>query len=395
MKEIIMAFMGELSLKGQNRKSFEATLLKNLRKRTADLGEWRVHASQSTIYLEPKDDAAVSCTQRVYERCKRVFGIATLSRAACCEKSLKDISDTVSAYLAQDIKSAATFKVKAKRADKTFELNSMELSREVGAFVLGQSPHLKVDVHTPQLTIMVEVREQGAYVHSAKQQGAGGLPIPSSGRAALLLSGGIDSPVAAWLMAKRGLALVPIHFASPPYTSPRASAKVERLAEILSGWCGPLPYHHVLYTKVQEYIRDTLPRQEYFTVLMRRSMLRIAAMICEKERCEAIITGESLAQVASQTMAAIACTNAAVPLPILRPCIGMDKIEITSIARRIDTFETSILPYEDCCTIFTPAHPKTKPRLEDILRFEAAMPQLAQLEQETAQATEFRLIMPE
>lgn len=394
MGELILATMGEISLKGLNRRSFEKTLVKTLRLRTADLGRWDIRTAQSAIYLEPKDEQAAASIDSAFTRVEKVFGIAALSRVISCDKSLEAICKTAVSYLASQLATAKTFRVTSKRADKTFPLNSLELNREVGGCLLDAFPHLTVDVHTPEVTVGVQVRETAAYLTGAKQKGAGGLPVPCSGRAVLLLSGGIDSPVAAWQMAKRGLALVPVHFASPPYTSPRAAAKVEALADILTSWCGPLPYHYIPYTEAQEYLRDNLTRQDHFTVLMRRSMLRIAAMIAEKEGCDAIITGESLAQVASQTLQALACTDEAQPLPVLRPCIGMDKIEITEIARHIGTFETSIQPYEDCCTIFSPPHPKTKPRLEEVLALEAELPGLAQLEREAAQNAQFSLRMP-
>ena len=284
------------------------------------------------------------------------------------------------------LSSAATFKVSAKRSDKAFPLNSMEIGRELGGVLMAAYPHLKVDVHAPQVNVTVEVRDFAAYVHAGKQPGAGGLPVSTSGKAALMLSGGIDSPVAGYMMAKRGLSLTCIHFASPPYTSERARMKVLKLAKELTPYTGNLNVYVVPYTKPQEYIRDNAP-DVLFTVLMRRSMLRIANILCEKEQAKAIVTGESLAQVASQTLMALACTDAAQSLPILRPCIGMDKTEITEIARRIGTFETSILPYEDCCTIFTPPHPKTKPTLAEIEAAEAAMPALAELERAAAAET--------
>lgn len=394
MGEMILATMGEMSLKGLNRRSFEKILLKTLRQRTAGCGNWAVQTAQSAIYMLPEDDTAAASFETVFSRVEKVFGIATLYRATTCDKTLDDICRTAASYLAGQLNAAKTFRVTSKRADKKFPLNSLEINREVGGYLLESFPHLQVDVHNPDVTVGVQVRENYAYLHGSKLRGAGGLPVPCSGRAILLLSGGIDSPVAAWLMAKRGLALVPVHFASPPYTSPRAAAKVEALADILANWCGPLPYHYVPYTETQVYLRDNLPRQDYFTVLMRRSMLRIANIIAEKEGCDAIVTGESLAQVASQTLLALACTDAAQPLPILRPCIGMDKTEITDIARHIGSFETSIQPYEDCCTIFSPPHPKTQPKLDEVLALEAALPELPRLEAEAAAQAEFSLRMP-
>lgn len=394
MQEIILATMGEMALKGLNRKVFEGALLRTLRQRCQGLGSWHIRAAQSAIYIEPKDEAAAENVDALFRRCEKVFGIAALSRAAVCEKNFEDIAKTAVEYLRPELLAAPSFKVSAKRADKSFRLNSMEIGREMGGVLLDAYPNLAVDVHNPAFKVVVEVRESAAYVHGGKTKGAGGLPVPTSGRAALMLSGGIDSPVAAWLMAKRGLSLVAVHFASPPYTSPRAAAKVQALADILAGWCGPIPYFHVPYTDAQVYLRDALAKQEYFTVVMRRSMLRIVRMIAEKEQCEAVITGESLAQVASQTLPALACTDAVQDLPVLRPCIGMDKNEITALARQIGTFETSILPYEDCCTIFTPPHPKTKPRLADVEALEAALPKLAELEAQAAKAAEFSLRMP-
>lgn len=394
MTQMIMATMGEMSLKGMNRKTFENILLKTLRRRLEDLGQWRLQSLQSAIYMEPQNEKAQGLVDEAFSRVLRVFGLAAVSRVAVCEKNIDAIYAVAAAYLKEDLLAAKTFKVASRRADKTFPMDSLEISREVGGYLLEQFPHLVVDVKTPELTVGVEVRETAAYIHAGKQKGAGGMPVPSSGRAALLLSGGIDSPVAGWMMAKRGLGLVAVHFASPPYTSPRAAAKVEMLASLLANYTGPLPYYAVEYTKAQEYLRDTLPRQDFFTVMMRRSMLRITAMICEKEGCEAMITGESLAQVASQTLQALACTDAVQGLPVLRPCIGMDKIEITDIARKIGTFETSIQPYEDCCTIFTPPHPRTRPRMPEVLELEAALPELAALERAAAEAAVFSLRRP-
>ena len=394
MREIILASMGEMTLKGLNRKSFEAALLKTLRHRTSDLGQWSLRSAQSVVYIEPQDAAAEAAIETAFERCRQVFGLVALSRAAECPKNFDAISLLAAEYLAPQLRAAATFKVKAKRADKAFPMDSLAIGAELGGVLLEKFPHLQVDVHHPQLEVMVEIREHAAYIHGGKQKAAGGLPIPTSGRAALLLSGGIDSPVAGWLMGKRGLSQVAIHFASPPYTSARAAAKVEALARQLAGWLGPLPYHHVPYTDTQVYMRDSLSRQDYFTVLMRRSMLRIAAIIARREHCAALVTGESLAQVASQTLQALACTDGAQDLPVLRPCIGMDKTEITDLARHIGTYETSIQPYEDCCTIFTPPHPRTKPRLQDVLRLEETMPELERMEAEAAATAEFKLLMP-
>lgn len=382
MQEIILAYQGEMALKGLNRATFESVLLKTMRRRLKMIGKFRVYKAQSTVYAEPEApevdmEAAFACM-------KRIFGIAAISRAAVCEKDFDKISAVAKEYLADELRAVKTFKVSAKRSDKTFPMDSMEIARELGGVLLEAFPHLKVDVRNPDINVTVEIRDFAAYVHGGKHPGAGGLPVSTSGKAALMLSGGIDSPVAGYMMAKRGLSLTAVHFASPPYTSERARRKVLDLAQLLTPYTGNLNTYVVTYTKPQEYIRDNAP-EDLFTVLMRRSMMRITRVICEKEGAEAIITGESLAQVASQTLKALACTDAAQDLPVLRPCIGMDKTEITEIARKIDTFETSIQPFEDCCTIFTPPHPKTKPSLAEIEEAEANMPGLLALEAQAAE----------
>ena len=385
MKEVLLLKCGEIVLKGLNRKTFEDRLLKNLKRRMAHVADCEISMRQSVVYVEIPDDADADA---VMECACRVFGFATISRAAVCpEKTLESVIATAKDYLAPNFAAAKTFKVEAKRADKAYPMKSPEICRELGAYLLDKHHHLRVDVHNPQLEIMVEIRDHAAYVHGPKVEAAGGLPVGTSGRALNLLSGGIDSPVAAWCMARRGLALHHIHFASPPYTSLRAKLKVRDLAREIVEYTGNCTLFVVPYTKPQEYIRDHAP-DVLFTVLMRRSMLRIANQVAKKLELQALITGESLAQVASQTMAALACTDQAQDLPVLRPCIGMDKIEIINISRKIGTFETSIEPYEDCCTIFTPPHPKTNPTLDEILAAEAAMPELAALETEAAENVE-------
>lgn len=384
MKEILLAYQGEMSLKGLNRATFESVLLKTMRRRLKSLGEFRIYKAQSTMYAEPGEGVDVDAAE---ERLSKIFGIAALSRAAVCPKEYEAIRRTAVEYLRGPLAAARTFKVSAKRSDKAFPMNSMELARELGGALLAAYPHLKVDVHRPDVNVMVEIRDFAAYVHGGKKPGAGGLPVSTSGKAMLMLSGGIDSPVAAYLMAKRGLSLACVHFASPPYTSERARDKVLTLAGALTPYTGNLNVYVVPYTAAQEHIRDNAP-DVLFTVLMRRSMLRITRLLCEREDALAVVTGESLAQVASQTLWAIACTDAAQPLPVLRPCIGMDKTEIMEIARRIGTYETSILPYEDCCTIFTPPHPKTKPQLAEIEAAEAGMPGLDALERAAAEGAE-------
>ena len=385
MKEIILAYQGEMTLKGLNRGKFEARLAKTIRWRLEPLGKFKVYQAQSTVFIEPKEEGLAM--DEAFRRVSRVFGIVKLSRAVECPKDFDAICETAEAYLGETLRGLRTFKVEAKRADKTYPMKSPEICRELGAYLLDKHHHLRVDVHNPQLEIMVEIRDHAAYVHGLKVEAAGGLPVGTSGRALNMLSGGIDSPVAAYRMAKRGLALDHIHFASPPYTSERAKLKVKALAQLTSIYTGSSNLFVVPYTKPQEYIRDNAP-DVLFTVLMRRSMMRIANVIAKKQGCEALVTGESLAQVASQTVKALQCTDAAQDLPILRPLIGMDKTEIVETARHINTFETSILPYEDCCTIFTPPHPKIRPELEEILEAEAAMPGLAALEAEAAESAE-------
>ena len=325
MREIIMAFQGEMALKGLNRGTFEAKMTKAVRTRLADLGEFKLRTAQSTLYIQPLDEDIDM--DEAFRRVSKVFGIARLSRAAVCEKDFAAICQTAEDYLGQTLRGIKTFKVEAKRSDKTFPMKSPELCRELGAFLLSKHPHLRVDVHNPQLEVMVEIRDFGAYIHGPKVPGPGGLPVGTSGRALNLLSGGIDSPVAAWYMARRGLALHHIHFASPPYTSLRAKLKVVALAREVSEYTGNCMLFVVPYTKPQEYIRDNAP-DVLFTVLMRRSMLRIANLVAATTDMQALVTGESLAQVASQTLAALACTDAAQDLPADRHGQDRDRRQI-------------------------------------------------------------------
>ena len=385
MKDLLLCKPGEIFLKGLNKHYFEERLVANVKRRLKPIGHFRVTYLQSALYIEAADDAAD--LDAAYDAVRKVFGIATITRAAACEKDKDAITALAKSYLHDAMTAAHSFKVETKRSDKRFPMTSIELSQYVGGELAEAFPDTVVDVHDPELTVRLEVREQAAYVHAQAVEAAGGMPVGCNGAAVTLLSGGIDSPVAAWCMARRGLALHHIHFASPPYTSLRAKLKVRDLARELVEYTGNCTLFVVPYTKPQEYIRDNAP-DVLFTVLMRRSMLRIANQVAKKLELQALITGESLAQVASQTMAALACTDQAQDLPVLRPCIGMDKIEIINISRKIGTFETSIEPYEDCCTIFTPPHPKTNPTLDEILAAEAAMPGLAALEAEAAENVE-------
>ena len=253
-----------------------------------------------------------------------------------------------------------------------FPMKSPEISRELGGFLLSRHPHLRVDVHNPDIIVTVEIRDKYAFIHGNHQKGAGGMPVGTAGRAMVMISGGIDSPVASWTMAKRGLVLDAVHFASPPYTSARAEQKVHELLEKVSLYSGKINLFVVPFTEIQEHIKDDCP-EELFTIIMRRMMMRIAEKIAVSQGCGAIITGESLGQVASQTLPAIACTDAVAGIPVFRPLIGMDKDEIVSISRKIDTFDTSIQPYEDCCTVFTPKHPRLKPKPEDVATAEEVL----------------------
>lgn len=366
MKEIILIKNGELVLKGLNRNTFEDVLIKNMKRALRELGEFKFTKSQSTIMVESLNDADLDDAVEIL---KRVFGIAALSRAAVAEKDMESIRQTALSYLAEELEGAKTFKVEAKRSDKKFPLKSPEICRELGGFILSKFHHLKVDVHNPDVTVTVEVRDNYAFVRGNNIKGAGGMPVSTSGRAAVLISGGIDSPVAAYMMAKRGIELVAVHFASPPYTTELAELKVMELLHKVAKYSGPITTYVVPFTRLQEEIRDNCP-EEYFTIIMRRYMMRISQALAEHQNCSALITGESVGQVASQTIYALACTDAVTDMPVFRPCIGMDKDEIIAISRKIDTFETSIQPYEDCCTVFTPKHPRTRAKLEDVVAAE-------------------------
>lgn len=370
MREVILLKLGEIALKGLNRRSFEEIMMKSIRRRLMSAGEFSVTSRQSTIYVEPLNDSADM--DMAEERCAKVFGAVGHTRAGAAEKELSRIQERAEEYLREELELADTFKVECKRSDKRFPLKSPEIAAEVGAYLLEKYPHLQVDVHDPDVTVWVEVREEHAFVHADARPGAGGIPVGCGGKAAVLISGGLDSPVAAWTMAKRGVELTAIHFSSPPYTSELAHDKVVRLLRKVSEYSGRIKLITVELTRLQEEIRDRCP-EELGTVILRRYMLRAAQAIAREEGCLALITGESLGQVASQTIQAIGCTDAVVSMPVFRPLIGSDKAEIVKTARKIDTYDISIEPYEDCCTIFTPKHPRTKPNLEMVERGEGAI----------------------
>ena len=363
-KEILLCKYGEIVLKGANRKYFEDMLCREMKKRASAYGKFDIYRAQSTIYIEPIDEDAD--LDGMFQAASKVFGIVAIARAAVCEKTMDAISQTAAEYIPQFLAGKKTFKVEAKRSDKSFPLDSMEISREIGGVILDAYPSIGVDVHNPDVIVKVEIREFGAYVSAGQFKGAGGMPVGSNGKGLLLLSGGIDSPVAGYMIAKRGVRLDAIHFESFPYTSERAREKVLELAKIVSEYASDIYVHVVSLTHIQEELVKAC-EEDYFTLLLRRYMMTIAERVAKDKGCAALITGESLGQVASQTMQALGVTDNAVNMPVFRPCIGMDKEEIVSVARKIGTFETSIQPYEDCCTVFTPKHPRTKPDLEKVL----------------------------
>ena len=381
-QEVILLKLGEIALKGLNRKAFEDVLLKNIRRRLQDAGDFSVSSRQSTIYVEPKDSAAD--LDLAEERVSKVFGVVGYARAGVCEKDLAAICQRAGEYLSEELETASTFKVECKRSDKQFPYKSPEVSAEVGHHLLEQFPHLRVDVHHPDVIVRVEVRERYAFVHGDTRPGAGGIPVGTGGKAAVLISGGLDSPVAAWMMAKRGVELTAVHFASPPYTSELAREKVRRLLRKVAEYAGRIRFVTVNLTRLQEEIRDKCP-QELSTVILRRYMLRGAQRVAQEEGCSALVTGESLGQVASQTIQAIACTDAVATMPVFRPLIGADKSEIVKVAYQIGTYDISIEPYEDCYTIFTPKHPRTKPILHFVEDGERAIEGEALLEEALAQ----------
>ena len=381
MKEIFLLKLGEIVLKGANKRQFESKLRQNVRRRMRRFGNFDVYLMQSTVYVEPMDELAD--VDGAWEACHTIFGVVSLCRCRPCEKNLDAIFDAIENYLGDDLDSAASFKVESKRSDKQFPLNSIQLSQEIGGRLAEAHPHVKVDVHHPAYTVFVEVRDLAAYVHGPAEPGAGGLPTGVGGRAMCLLSGGIDSPVAAYMIAKRGVEIECVHFFSYPYTSQLAKDKVIELARLVTRYSGKMTVNVVPFTEIQEAIRDNCP-EEFFTLVMRRFMMEISQRIAKHDGCGALITGENLGQVASQTMEAMAVTGAVVDIPIFMPLVGFDKEEIVTIARKIGTLETSILPYEDCCTVFTPKHPKTKPTIFQLLDVEKPLDREALMERAIA-----------
>ena len=381
MKEIFLLKLGEIVLKGANKRQFEARLRQNVRRRMKRYGNFDVYIMQSTVYIEPMDEMAD--VDGAWEACRSIFGVVSLCRCRPCEKDVDAIFEAIENYLGDDLDCARSFKVESKRSDKRFPMTSIQLSQEIGGRLAEAHPGVEVDVHHPEYTVYVEVRDFAAYVHGPAQPGAGGLPTGVGGRAMVLLSGGIDSPVAAYMIAKRGVEIEAVHFFSYPYTSQLAKDKVVELARLVAKYSGKMTVNVVPFTEIQEAIRDNCP-EEYFTLVMRRFMMEICQRIARHDGCGALITGENLGQVASQTMEAMTVTGAVVDMPIFMPLVGMDKEEIVAIARKIGTLETSILPYEDCCTVFTPKHPKTKPTLGQLINAEKDLDREALMERALA-----------
>ena len=371
MKEILLAKYGEIILKGGNRPRFESILMNNIINAIRNVAKVKARLAQATIYVEVLEEGKLDL---VMDRMSKIFGIVSVTKAAVCEKDIESIKAAAKEYLKNDLTSGKKFKVEAKRSDKSFPLNSIEISKEIGGYLHDEYPELLVDVHNPEATVKVEVRDFAAYVYCAenKVKGQGGMPIGASSRATLLLSGGIDSPVAGHMIAKRGVEINAVNFFSYPYTSDRAKEKVIELASIIARYTSKINLYIVPFTDIQLQIREHCP-EEHMTLLMRRFMMRISERIARQTKSVALITGESVGQVASQTLAALDVTNAVIDMPVLQPLIGMDKIEVIDRSREIGTFETSILPYEDCCTVFTPKHPTVNPRRANIEKSESRL----------------------
>ena len=391
MKEVILVKYGEIILKGLNRSRFEDLLIKNIKNAAGKLIK-SVRKSQAVIYIEPQEGAD---TDILEEKLKKVFGIVFIAKAGVFEKDMSVILSDGADYIAENMRFAKTFKVESKRSDKKFPFKSPEISRDMGGAILERCRGISVDVQHPDVTVRVEIRDNEAYVYtdSARCKGFGGMPTGAGGKATALLSGGIDSPVSAWMMAKRGVEIDAVHFFSPPYTSERAKEKVISLAKIVASFTGKFNLYIVPFTEQQLAIRDNCP-EEHLTLIMRRMMMMTAERIAKKHGSIALITGESLGQVASQTIHALAVTNECVSMPVFRPLIGMDKNEIVQIARKIGTFETSILPYEDCCTVFVPKHPTLKPTVESIVESQNKI-DMEHWVNKAVEETEWVLIEPE
>ncbi|NLK21547.1 MAG: tRNA 4-thiouridine(8) synthase ThiI [Epulopiscium sp.] len=390
MKPIYLIKYGEIAIKGKNRYLFENALLTNVKRSIQKLGSFHIQKDQGRILIEPKTDVD---SEEVIGQLKKVFGVVGICVGIKNEDiNMNTIKETALFHIKSICqKSQYTFKVETRRSDKGFPLNSMEISKEVGAFILdNMGEQLKVDVHSPDIRLSVELRNS-LYVYSKVIPGPGGMPLGTNGKAMLLLSGGIDSPVAGWMVAKRGVEIGGIYFESPPYTSERAKQKVIDLARKIANYTGEFKLFIVPFTDIQMEIYQKCPRGQ-LTIIMRRIMMKISERIAKNENAQALITGESIGQVASQTIQSLSVTNEAVELPVFRPLIGFDKEDIVTISKKIDTYEISILPYEDCCTIFVPKHPETKPKLEYILKSEKALENIEIMMEKAVENTEVIMI---
>ena len=370
-KNIYIVRCGEVALKGTNKPYFERMLVERIKKSLKDIKDIEVRRHEGLIFI--KSDKTVNELD-IIRRVSKVFGVASISPAVEAESDLDEIGKAAVEYMLGLIeeKGIKTFKVKAKRADKNFPTTSPEIAKIMGAYVLKGCKVLKVDVHNPECELFIDVRQDRTYIYQDKIKGFGGLPLGTNGKGLVLFSGGIDSPVAAFMMAKRGMVIEAVHYHSYPYTSQRAQEKVEELVRVISTYCGHIKLHIVNLLPIQEEIVEKCPEEET-TILVRRFMMKIAERIAVDNKCMMLITGENLGQVASQTAEALVVTDASVNLPVMRPLIAMDKIDIMDKAKEIETYETSILPYEDCCTVFLPKHPVTKPKLDRILMSEGKL----------------------
>ena len=370
-KNIFIVRCGEVALKGMNKPYFEKTLAERIRRNLKDYDGVEVKRHEGLIFVRSPKDLD---SEEIIRQVSRVFGVSSISPAVEAPSDLDAIGETAVEFMKQQIRERGirTFKVEAKRADKTFPVKSPEIARIIGASVLIGCKVLKVDVHEPDCKLFVDLRRDRTYLYDEKIRGFGGLPLGTNGKGLVLLSGGIDSPVAAWMMAKRGMVIEALHFHSYPYTSPRAQQKVEELAGIVASYCGRMKIHVINLLPIQEQIVQNCPEEET-TILVRRFMMRIGEKIARRSGCMMLITGENLGQVASQTAEALVVTDACVQMPVMRPLIAMDKVDIMDKAMEIGTYEKSIEPYEDCCTVFLPKHPSTKPRLAQIEASEALL----------------------
>ncbi len=362
MKELLIVKYGEVMLKGNNRPQFVKALIRNIKAALQGTGDYRIRKGQSMLYIEPNGDFDLD---KAVERLREVFGVLVFHRALEVEKDLDAIQKQAAKYFAEQLNDSRSFKLETRRTDKHFPHRSQEVKNIVGRHIGESFPHLEVDVHNPDVTLYINIRKEWAYMYIDKERGPGGLPVGTGGKAVTLLSGGIDSPLAAWLIARRGVALDAVHFHSYPYTSERSKKKVISLAQQLARYTGKMTLYIFPFTEIQEAIADYCP-QDQLTIIMRRMMMKAASRIATRTSSQALVTGESIGQVASQTMESLTVTNAAVDLPVFRPLIGMDKEEIIDFTRQIGTYNISIQPYTDCCTIFVPRHPQTKPRLDKI-----------------------------